>query len=145
MAHSQQQTQQRMEELVRLLQHHDHCYYVLDQPEVSDAEYDRLFRELLALEAQYPDLRRADSPTLRVGGKALDKFNKLQHGVPMLSLANALSEEEFRAFDERVHRFLEEFRRVGQQEAQPHQVLWGREEIGGQWGHGSSPMNQVDR
>ena len=97
----------RMDDLVRQIAHHDHCYYVLDQPEISDAEYDRMFRELQALESDHPELRRPDSPTLRVGGKALDKFNKFKHGVPMLSLANALSEEEFRAFDERVHRFLE--------------------------------------
>jgi DNA ligase (NAD+) len=107
MAQQDSAAQHRIDELVRLIQHHDHCYYVLDQPEVSDAEYDRLFRELQSLEAAHPDLKRTDSPTLRVGGKALDKFSKLQHGVPMLSLANALAEEEFRAFDERVHRFLE--------------------------------------
>ena len=97
----------RVEELVRLISHHDHCYYVLDRPEVSDAEYDRLFRELQGLESEHPEQRRADSPTQRVGGKALDKFAKVQHGVPMLSLANALAEEEFLAFDERVHRVLE--------------------------------------
>ena len=64
------------DDLVRQIAHHDHCYYVLDQPEISDAEYDRMFRELQALESDHPELRRPDSPTLRVGGKALDKFNK---------------------------------------------------------------------
>lgn len=97
----------RIAELTRLIQHHDHCYYVLDRPEISDAEYDRLFRELQKLEDENPKLKRPDSPTLRVGGKPLDEFAKLKHGVPMLSLANALSEEEFLAFDERVHKFLD--------------------------------------
>ncbi len=100
-------TEARIAELTRLIQHHDHCYYVLDRPEISDAEYDRLFRELQKLEEENPKLKRADSPTLRVGGKALDEFSKLRHGVPMLSLANALTEEEFLAFDERVHKFLD--------------------------------------
>lgn len=100
-------TEARIAELTRLIQHHDHCYYVLDRPEVSDAEYDRLFRELQKLEEENPKLRRPDSPILRVGGKALDEFAKLKHGVPMLSLANALTEDEFLAFDERVHKFLD--------------------------------------
>jgi DNA ligase (NAD+) len=102
-----QSLQKRIAELTRLIQHHDHCYYVLDRPEISDAEYDRLFRELQQLENGHPGLRLPDSPTLRVGGKPLDEFTKLRHGAPMLSLANALSEEEFLAFDERVHRFLD--------------------------------------
>jgi len=102
-----QAQKKRISELARLIQHHDHCYYVLDRPEVSDAEYDRLFRELQKLEDEHPELRLPDSPTLRVGGKPLDEFLKLKHGAPMLSLANALSEEELLAFDERVHRFLD--------------------------------------
>jgi len=97
----------RIAELTRLIQHHDHCYYVLDRPEVSDAEYDRIFRELQKLEEENPHLKRPDSPTLRVAGKPLDEFAKLKHGAPMLSLANALAEEEFLAFDERVHKFLD--------------------------------------
>jgi DNA ligase (NAD+) len=99
--------QARIEQLTREILHHDHCYYVLDTPEISDAEYDRLFRELQKLEEQQPALRLPYSPTLRVGGKPLDEFQKLRHGVPMLSLANALTEDEFLAFDERVHRFLD--------------------------------------
>lgn len=101
------QAASRIAELTRLIQHHDHCYYVLDRPEISDAAYDRLLRELQDLEAAHPSLRLPDSPTLRVGGRALDEFAKLRHGVPMLSLANALSEDEFLAFDERVHKFLD--------------------------------------
>ncbi|MCM2323615.1 MAG: NAD-dependent DNA ligase LigA [Oligoflexia bacterium] len=98
---------QRMADLVQQIHHHDFRYYVLDDPEISDAEYDRFFRELQALETQYPDLRLSDSPTQRVGGKALEQFRKVRHRVPMLSLANALSEAEFVEFDERAHRVLE--------------------------------------
>ncbi|MFN7685600.1 MAG: NAD-dependent DNA ligase LigA, partial [Oligoflexia bacterium] len=97
----------RIAELTRQIQHHDHCYYVLDRPEISDAQYDRLFRELQTLEEQHPELRLPDSPTRRVGGAPIEEFSKSRHGVPMLSLSNALNEEEFVAFDERVHRFLD--------------------------------------
>ncbi len=98
----------RIRELTALIHHHDFRYYVLDDPEITDAAYDVLFRELQALETQYPDLRLPDSPTGRVGGAVLEKFGKLTHGVPMLSLANALEEEEFLEFDERVRKLLEQ-------------------------------------
>ncbi|MFL5813112.1 MAG: NAD-dependent DNA ligase LigA [Bdellovibrionia bacterium] len=98
---------QRIAELTDLLHHHEFRYYVLDDPEISDAAYDALMRELQKLEEEYPDLRQSNSPTQRVGGKALDVFQKVKHRVPMLSLANALAEQEFVDFDERVHRFLE--------------------------------------
>jgi DNA ligase (NAD+) len=104
---SRDQVAKRVKELTGLIHHHDFRYYVLDDPEISDSAYDVLFRELQALENQYPDLRLPDSPTLRVGGVALDEFKKVKHRVPMLSLANALSEEEFLEFDERAHRLLE--------------------------------------
>ena len=104
---SRSHAEKRIQELTSLIHHHDFRYYVLDDPEISDAAYDLLFRELQSLEKQFPDLRLSDSPTLRVGGLALDQFQKIKHRVPMLSLANALSTEEFTAFDERVHRFLE--------------------------------------
>ena len=104
---SKVQARVRLRELTSLIHHHDFCYYVLDDPELSDAAYDALFRELQQLESQYPDLRAADSPSLRVGGKALDMFHKIKHRVPMLSLANALAESEFFDFDERAHRLLE--------------------------------------
>ncbi len=97
----------RIAELTDLIHHHDFRYYVLDDPEISDAAYDALMRELQKLEDDFPDLRQSNSPTQRVGGKALDMFQKVKHRVPMLSLANALAEEEFTDFDERVHRFLE--------------------------------------
>lgn len=97
----------RIEELTQLLHHHDFRYYVLDDPEISDSSYDALMRELQELEKQNPELRLSSSPTQRVSGKVLDQFKKSKHLVPMLSLANAMSEKEFTEFDERVHKLLE--------------------------------------
>jgi len=99
--------QTQMQELASEIENHDYQYYVLDQPIVSDAEYDQLFRKLQKLEEEHPELVLPNTPTQRVGGKALDQFQKSKHGVPMLSLANALTEDEFTAFDERVHRFID--------------------------------------
>jgi DNA ligase (NAD+) len=95
-----------MEDLREKLQHHEYLYYVLDRPEISDAEYDRMMRRLQELEAAYPDLVTPDSPTQRVGGKAREGFVKVRHSSPMLSLDNALNEEEMRAFDQRVRELL---------------------------------------
>jgi len=96
----------RLDELRRQLHYHNHRYYVLDDPEISDAHYDRLLRELEGLEARYPDLITPDSPTQRVGARPLEKFETLPHTVPMLSLENAFNREEVQEFDERVKRFL---------------------------------------
>ncbi|MDR3606286.1 MAG: NAD-dependent DNA ligase LigA [Oligoflexia bacterium] len=101
------QASSKIKELTALIHHHDFRYYVLDDPEISDQAYDLLMRELEELEKKYPDLRLSDSPTQRVGGKVSGDFRKSSHRVPMLSLANALSEDEFTAFDERVRRFLD--------------------------------------
>jgi len=92
----------RAAELREQLHRHAYQYYVLDDPLIPDAEYDRMMRELQALEAEYPALRTPDSPTQRVGGESLDAFEQVIHRVPMLSLDNALDEEEFRHFDRRV-------------------------------------------
>jgi DNA ligase (NAD+) len=92
----------RLEELRELIRRHEHAYYVLDQPEVSDAEYDALFLDLRRIEEERPDLLTADSPTQRVGGEASDQFAKVRHRSPMLSLQNAFDETEIRAFDKRV-------------------------------------------
>jgi DNA ligase (NAD+) len=107
MASKSSDAAKRIQELIDLIHHHDFRYYVLDDPEISDSAYDALFRELQALESKSPDLRSSNSPTLRVSGKVQDQFEKSKHLVPMLSLANALSEKEFLAFDERVHKVLE--------------------------------------
>jgi len=88
----------RAEELRAQIAHHDHLYYVLDDPEVSDARYDALLDELRALEAENPELVTPDSPTQRVGGQPLDRLDKVRHLQPMLSLGNARSEEELRAW-----------------------------------------------
>jgi DNA ligase (NAD+) len=95
-----------IEKLRRELRRHEHLYYVLDKPEISDAEYDALMRKLQELEAQFPDLVTPDSPTQRVGGKPREGFVKVRHSSPMLSLDNALSETELRAFDRRVREIL---------------------------------------
>ena len=89
-------------ELREQIRRHEHAYYVLDRPEVSDAEYDALFLELRRIEDENPDLVTADSPTQRVGGEASEQFAKVRHRSPMLSLQNAFDETEIRAFDKRV-------------------------------------------
>jgi DNA ligase (NAD+) len=93
---------QRVEELRSVIEDHNYHYYVLDDPRVPDAEYDRLFRELQELEAEYPELASDNSPTRRVGSSAETSFEEVVHRLPMLSLDNAFSEEELRDFDRRV-------------------------------------------
>lgn len=95
-----------LEELRELIRYHDQRYYVLDSPEISDEEYDRLFHKLETLERAHPHLVTPDSPTQRVGGAALEKFAQIAHASPMLSLANVFNEEEFLDFDRRVRRGL---------------------------------------
>lgn len=100
---------ERAKELRETLERHNHAYYVLDTPAVPDAEYDRLFRELQALEAEYPELQSPDSPTRRVGGKPLPEFGQVAHRVPMLSIRTETDTEASgaQAFDARVRRELE--------------------------------------
>jgi DNA ligase (NAD+) len=95
-----------IEKLRQELRHHEYQYYVLDQPEITDAEYDALMRCLQDLEAQHPELLTPDSPTQRVGGKPREGFIKVRHSSPMLSLDNALNEAELRDFDRRVRELL---------------------------------------
>ncbi|MBT8129227.1 MAG: NAD-dependent DNA ligase LigA [Gammaproteobacteria bacterium] len=94
---------QRIEQLREQLNHHSHQYYVLDNPEIPDSEYDRLYRELQQLEQQYPELVTPDSPTQRVGEQPLKSFSQVTHRLPMLSLDNVFSEEELKAFIKRIH------------------------------------------
>lgn len=95
-----------MEEKIRSLQErlnrYNYEYHVLDAPTIPDSEYDKLLHELIELEEQYPEFRTASSPTVRVGGEVLDRFEKVAHDTPMLSLGNAFNEEDLRAFDKRV-------------------------------------------
>ena len=92
----------RLDELRTILSDHNHRYYVLDDPSVSDAEYDSLFRELQAMEAANPEWVSADSPTQRVGARPSDAFAEVVHAVPMLSLGNAFEPTEVEDFDRRV-------------------------------------------
>jgi len=105
-SHMPNQAALRIEELREALRHHERLYYVLDQPEISDAEYDTLMRELRDLESRHPELLTPDSPTQRVGGKPREGFVKVTHSSPMLSLDNALDETELRDFDRRVRELL---------------------------------------
>jgi DNA ligase (NAD+) len=97
----------RAEELRQRIARHDHRYYVLDDPEIGDDEYDALLDELRSLEQQHPELLTPDSPTQRVGGTPLDKFAQVEHAEPMFSLGNARNEEEMRAWEKRVRNLLE--------------------------------------
>ncbi|MHB1349027.1 MAG: NAD-dependent DNA ligase LigA [Desulfobulbaceae bacterium] len=103
----EQQVRDRLNELRRAIEFHNHRYYVLDDPVIADAEYDRLFRELLDLEEQFPQLAAPDSPSRRVGGAPLAAFEEMVHPFPMYSLDNVFSEEELRDFEQKVRRFLQ--------------------------------------
>ena len=94
--------QHRIEELVKILNDANYNYYVLDNPTITDQEYDKYLRELITLEEKYPELILIDSPTKRVGGEVLDKFSKIEHKIPMLSLGNVFNEEEVREFDNKI-------------------------------------------
>ncbi len=97
----------RIEELRRLIDYHNYRYYALDQPEISDAEYDRLFRELVILETENPEFLTPDSPTQRVGFAPIEKFQPFPHEVPLLSLENAMAPEEVLEFDRRIRKLLD--------------------------------------
>ena len=99
-----EEAKKRIEELRNELNYHNYRYYVLDQPEISDAEYDRLYQELVALEEKHPELITADSPTQRVGAAPAAGFQSVEHRVPLLSLNNAFNEQDLREFDRRIQR-----------------------------------------
>ncbi|MBQ1812775.1 MAG: NAD-dependent DNA ligase LigA [Bacilli bacterium] len=94
----------RIDELVDIITEADYNYHTLDNPTISDQEYDKYLRELFDLEEQYPEYIREDSPTRRVGGKVLDEFKKITHKIPMMSLSNVFNESEIRDFDERIRK-----------------------------------------
>src|SRR5688572_11677547 len=96
----------RIAELREEIRGHDYRYYVLDRPTISDREYDRLLQELIELERQRPELVTPDSPTQRVGGDVQTELKSVRHAVPMMSIDNTYSEEEIRAFDERLRKLL---------------------------------------
>src|ERR1700687_4102412 len=94
---------QEVEALRDKIRYHEHRYYVLDDPEIGDAEFDKLLNQLKKIEADHPELITPQSPTQRVGGKPREGFTKVPHSSPMLSLDNAYSEEELREWERRVH------------------------------------------
>src|SRR6266516_5324824 len=95
--------EKKTEALREKIRHHEYLYFILDNPEISDAEFDKLMRQLKDLEAEHPSLITPDSPTQRVGGKPREGFVKVRHSSPMLSLDNTYSEEELRNWERRVH------------------------------------------
>src|SRR5437870_1142635 len=96
----------RIDELRRLIELHNHKYYVEVNPEITDLEFDKLLQELQELERQYPDLVTPDSPTQRVGGQPIEGFETVRHRLPMMSIDNTYNEADLREFDARVHRWL---------------------------------------
>ncbi len=103
-----QQAKERIDELRRQLNHHNYLYYVLDRPEITDAQYDALYRELMQLEETHPELVTPDSPTQRVGDQPLKEFRQVRHPVPLYSLDNAFDEAELRAWEKRIQRILQQ-------------------------------------
>jgi len=99
-----EEAKNKIENLRKNLRYHEHRYYVLDKPEISDAEYDEMMNELQKLENKYPEFKSPDSPTQRVGGEALDEFEKVEHKSEMLSLGNAFNAQELRDFVDRIYR-----------------------------------------
>ncbi len=106
MASSRNAIEKKIFHLRQEIEKHNHHYHVLDNPLVSDAEYDRLFRRLLELEEKNPEFASPDSPTLKVGAPPLERFASVRHSHPMLSLNNANNRQEMEEFDERLRRFL---------------------------------------
>lgn len=105
---SKQEAKERIQKLQKEIARHDYLYYVLDSPEISDAAYDVLKRELIELEKQFPGFITLDSPTQRIGGEPLEEFKKVQHKVPMLSFNDAFSEEEMADWETKMENFLKE-------------------------------------
>src|SRR5438552_13554572 len=96
-------TEKKLDSVRNKIRHHEHLYYVLDQPEISDQDFDKLMQQLKNLESAHPELITPDSPTQRVGGKPREGFVKVRHSSPMLSLDNTYNEDELRGWERRVH------------------------------------------
>ena len=94
--------EKRIDELIKIINEADYNYHTLDNPTITDQEYDKYLRELFDLEEEHPELVRSDSPTQHAGGKVIDEFLKVQHKIPMMSLSDVFSESEIFAFDERI-------------------------------------------
>ena len=96
------ETKERMEELIDILNEANHNYYVLDEPTITDQEFDKYLNELIKIEAHHPEWAKSDSPTKRVGGEVLDKFEKVRHKIPMMSLQDVFNLDEVREFDRKI-------------------------------------------
>jgi len=116
---SRTELEQRLKALRAEIEYHNYRYYVLDDPVIPDAEYDRLMQELLALEAAWPDLVTPDSPSQRVGAQPLKEFREVQHALPMLSLNNAFTDADVQAFDRRVREGLDRPKEIIEYAAEP--------------------------
>ena len=92
----------RINELVKIIKNADYNYHILDNPVITDQEYDKYLRELITLEEKYPKYKLKDSPTNKIGGKVIEKFNKIEHKIPMMSLSNVFNREEIIEFDNRI-------------------------------------------
>src|SRR6056297_3391138 len=103
-----EKAEKKINALREKIREHEYKYFVLDDPSISDAEFDKLMQKLIQLEAEFPELVTKDSPTQRVGGEVLDEFEKVEHSATMLSLDNAFSAEELRDFDKRVQKNIED-------------------------------------
>src|ERR1041385_2941489 len=101
---TESQAKQRIEKLSKELEEHNYRYYVLDNPSISDFEFDQMMNELIGLEKEFPQFASPDSPTQRVGGQITKSFRSVRHKYPMLSLGNTYNEEDLRDFDERVRK-----------------------------------------
>lgn len=108
---NREQAMRRMDELIEEIEKHNYQYYVLDRPLISDQQYDQFMQELMRLEEEFPELKRNNSPSDRVGGDPLPHFEKVKHEIPMLSLGNAFNEQDLRDFDRRVRQGLAPARR----------------------------------
>ncbi len=97
-------TKERMNELIELLNDANYKYYVLDDPTITDQEYDKYLRELQEIEEKFPEWKRADSPSLHVGGQVIEAFEKVEHKLPMLSLGDVFNEDEIVTFLERIEK-----------------------------------------
>ena len=103
---TKKEAKERIEKLKKLINYHRYLYHVLDRQEISEAALDSLKKELFDLEQKYPEFRTPDSPTQRVGGKPLEKFEKVRHGTPMLSFNDAFSEKDMEDWEERIKKLL---------------------------------------
>lgn len=100
---------QRIIELTHIVNQANFDYHTLDQPTITDYQYDQYLKELIKLEEEYPEYKLDDSPTDKVGGVVLDSFKKITHQIPMMSLSNVFNEQELRAFDERIRKITNDF------------------------------------